>query len=149
VPTWRSLPQNTFAWLLPIAPNVPEFRDSAAWHRALLLGLLAEPEMQALLLASRRVGDALRPLCWMLGIEAAVLYPARPAARAAVVSMIDPVSSAPSADNRAPDPVTDEAAFSAGATQAVTTTGPIMAAATKTPPARSRAREGVDFFKTA
>ncbi len=79
VPLWRSLRQNTFAWVLPLAAAVPEFRDSAVVHRTQLLGLLAEPEAQALLLASRRVGDSLRPLCWMLGIEVAVLYPERPA----------------------------------------------------------------------
>jgi hypothetical protein len=148
VPLWRSLGQR-FAWLLPIAPNVPEFRDSAAWHRARLLAVLADPEVQALLLVSRRVGDTLRPLCWMLGIEASVLYPARPAAGAADVSSVDAVSSAPTAADRMPDPVTDETAFSASATRTVATLGPMMAVGTESTPARPRAREGGDFFTTA
>jgi hypothetical protein len=94
VPMWRSLRQHTFAWLLPIAPAVPEFRDSAAAHRELLLRLLAEPKTRTLLLASRRVGDSLRPLCWMLGIEVSVLYPAPPSAET-VVATPDPVALAP------------------------------------------------------
>jgi hypothetical protein len=94
VPLWRSLRQNSFAWLLPLAPNVPEFRDSAAGLRARLLGLLAEPEARALLLASRRIGDSLRPLCWMLGIEVSVLYP-RPPAAETVVPTPDPCGSMP------------------------------------------------------
>jgi hypothetical protein len=149
VPLWRSLPQHTFAWLLPLVPNVPEFRDSAVWHRALLLGLLAEPEMRALLLASRRVGDSLRPLCWMLGIDVSVLYPARPAAGGVVVSTGNPVPSAPTADHRGPDPVTDNTEVSAAAIHDVTKPGPITAAGTESPPARSRAREGGNFLTRA
>jgi hypothetical protein len=149
VPLWRSLRQDTFAWLLPLAPNVPEFRDSAAGHRALLLALLAEPEMRALLLASRRVGDSLRPLCWMLGIESSVLYPARPAAGAAVVSGVDAVSPAPTADDRVPDPVTDETSSRVVATQVVATMETIMGGGIEPPAGRPRPLEGGDFFATA
>jgi hypothetical protein len=144
VPLWRSLGQR-FAWLLPLAPNVPEFRDSAVLHRALLLGVLAEPETRALLLASRRVGDTLRPLCWMLGIEVSVLYPDPPAAGAAVVSDVDAVSSAPAADHRVPDPVTDDSA-----SRVVATVGPITRGVIEPDAGRPRAREGGgDFFATA
>ena len=140
VPLWRSLRQG-FAWLIPVAPNVPDFRDSAAGHRAWLLAVLAEPETRALLLASRRVGDSLRPLCWMLGIESSVLYPARPADLTPDPVVPAPESaaamSAPTADNRVPDPA-----------PAVATLGPIMAAGTESTPPRPRAREGVDFFAT-
>jgi hypothetical protein len=145
VPTWRSLRQHTFAWLLPFASAVPEFRDSAATHRELLLRLLGEPETRALLLVSRRVGDSLRPLCWMLGIEVSVLYPARPGASAAVKSIIDPGCPAPatSADNRVLDPLPNENAISAFARA-----NPIMVAGTDSPPAQPRAREGDPFFTT-
>jgi hypothetical protein len=148
VPLWRSLRQDRFAWLLPLAPNVPAFRDSAAGLRAGLLGLLAEPEAQAFLLTSRRVGDSLRPLCWMLGIESSILYPARPApdqpaAGAAVVSVVDPVSSA---DNPMPDPVRDKTACSPFATRIIATAEPILGAATDTNPARPRARDDDELF---
>jgi hypothetical protein len=139
VPLWRSLRQN-FAWLLPLAPNVPDFRESAAFHRGELLSLLAEPETRALLLASRRVGDSLRPLCWMLGIESSVLYPARPSAG---VSGVDAAPSAPDADTQMPDPVTDETVFSADATSM-----PNMAGRTDSP-SRPRARDRDEFFKIA
>jgi hypothetical protein len=135
VPLWRSLRQN-FAWLLPLAPNVPEFRDSAAAHRALLLDVLAEPETRALLLASRRVGDSLRPLCWMLGIESSVLYPAP------LVSFVDAVHPAPGADDRGATPVTDERSSDAIAPPIVATLGQGMPGVIE-PPA------GHDFFATA
>ncbi len=138
VPLWRSLRQN-FAWLLPLAPNVPEFRDSAVAHRALLLGVLAAPETQALLLASRRLGDSLRPLCWMLGIEVSMLFPA------AAVSVVDAVSPAPAADDRGPDPVTDKTASAAFATPPMA----IIAAETDSPPARPPARDSDEFFAMA
>jgi hypothetical protein len=140
VPAWRSLRQHTFAWLLPIAPNVPDFRDSAVGHRAQLLGLLAEPETQALLLASRRVGDSLRPLCWMLGIEVSLLYPARPAASAVVVLGGDTPHPAPVG---AANPELDGNEASAAATPT-----PIRPDVPEFPPARPRAREGGDFFAT-
>jgi hypothetical protein len=139
VPTWRSLRQHTFAWLLPLAPNVPEFRDSAAGLRAQLLGLLAEPETRALLLASRRVGDSLRPLCWMLGIEVSVLYPARPAAQTVVV-ISDPVAPAPAGADSVPDE---------NAVPAVARPAPIIPGVMQSPPAWPSAPENGDFFATA
>jgi hypothetical protein len=145
VPLWRSLRQHTFGWLLPLAPNVVGFRESAVWHRAQLLGLLAEPETQALLRASRHVGDTLRPLCWMLAIETSLLYPAPPPAPAAVVSTPDPSDPAPghasgaarSAENPMP---------SKNEVFAVATPRPFMASVIEPLP---RAREGDDFFAMA
>jgi hypothetical protein len=141
VPLWRSLRQN-FAWLLPLAPNVPGFRESAAFHRGELLVLLAEPEAQALLLTSRRVGDSLRPLCWMLGIEVSVLYPARPVGDAAVVLTHDP--SPPKSAGSEASPVTGESEGSV-----VVTPGRIVAPRTGSPPTPPRARDGDDFFAMA
>jgi len=138
VPLWRSLRQHSFAWLLPIAPNVPEFRDSAVAHRAWLLALLAEPETQALLLASRRVGDTLRPLCWMLGIEVSVLYPARQATG----SVVDPASPTPAAEDEALNPVAGEPAFPASVTPP-----PIVDAGVQCSPAGPRAPVGGNSFK--
>jgi hypothetical protein len=140
LPLWRSLRQHTFAWLLPLAPNVPDFSACAVAHRALLLDVLAAPETRALLLASRRVGDSLRPLCWMLGIESSVLYPAP------LVSDVDAVSPAPAADARGATPVADEGALSAVATQGVAPAGPMMSCGIDPPEERPRAREGGDFF---
>jgi hypothetical protein len=134
---------------LPLAPAVPEFRDSAALHRAQMLALLAQPETRALLQASRRVGDSLRPLCWMLGIEFSVLYPARPdparpAAGATDGSIVGSVSPAPAADNAIHDPAPDETS-----SRAVATMRPMMSFGGEPPEGRSRAREGGDFFATA
>jgi hypothetical protein len=125
---------------------VPEFRDSAVGQRALLLGVLAEPETQALLLASRRVGDSLRPLCWMLGIEVSVLYPARqaPARPVGDAAAAPDVDASPLADTRLPDPVTEEDTLSA-----ITAPMTITAAGGESPPVRPRPREGGDFFTTA
>jgi hypothetical protein len=146
-PLWRS-PRQDFAWLLPLAPSAPQFRDSAAAHRALLLGVLAEPRMRALLMASRRVGDSPPPLRWMLGIDVSVLYPAA-AARASVGSGVDVVASAPAAtaDHGVPDPVTDNTASSAVAARVVATAGPIVTGVIE--PLTARARQGGDFFATA
>jgi hypothetical protein len=138
VPLWRSMHQN-FAWLLPLAPSVPEFRDSAVAHRAEIRRLLEAPEMRALLLASRRVGDTLRPLCWMLGIEAALLYPARPAA-CAPDFCADPLGPAPAAANPAPE---QDEVF------AVATNRPIVPAVIEPPSAWPRAGEGGDVFAMA
>jgi hypothetical protein len=138
VPFWRSLRQN-FAWLLPLAPCVPNFRDSAVAYREEIRRLLEAPEMRALLLASRRVGDTLRPLCWMLGIEAALLYPARPAA-CAPDFCADPLGPAPAAANPAPE---QDEVF------AVATNRPIVPAVIEPPSAWPRAGEGGDVFAMA
>ncbi len=149
VPLWRSLRQHGFAWLLPLAPNVPEFRDSAVAHRALLLSVLAEPRTQALLLANRRVGDSLRPLCWMLGIVVSVLYPTPLVAGAAVVSGGDAVPSAPvaTAARGVPDPIVDGTTFSAFGARFVATAEPIVAGVIE--PLAPRARGDGDLFSTA
>jgi hypothetical protein len=90
-PLWRALGQ-TRGWLLGLAPQIPRFVWSAPACRARLERVLDDPEMRVLLMASRRVGDSLRPLCWMLGVEFSVLYPAGPVA---AVAMADDVSEAP------------------------------------------------------
>jgi hypothetical protein len=56
-----------FAWLLPLVPA------EAACFAGQLRGVLAEPEMVALLEASPQARRVLRPLCRMLGIEGSVL----------------------------------------------------------------------------
>jgi hypothetical protein len=127
---------------LPLAPNVPEFRESAVLHRALLLGVLAEPETRALLLASRRVGDSLRPLCWMLGIEVSLLYPA--AANLAPPTADAAATPAPSADDRGPNPVTDEICSPVVATRIVAAMEPIMRGVIEPSAGRARGRR---FFR--
>jgi hypothetical protein len=138
VPLWQSLRQK-FAWLLTLAPSVPEFRDSAVAHREDIRRLLEAPEMRALFLASRRVGDSLRPLCWMLGIEAALLYPARPAARDAVST---PGPSVPAPEVASPTADQDAAS-------AVAMHRPIVPAVMEPPSAWPRAGESDDFFAMA
>jgi hypothetical protein len=135
MPAWRSLRQHMFAWVCALAPAVPEFRDSAAAHGEALRPLLAAPEMRALLLASRRVGDSLRPLCWMLGIETAILYPA-PTAGSTPESLVSaPVGAAPVLDqNERP---------------AVATPRAVFLEIIETPWIRPSAPEGGAFFETA
>jgi hypothetical protein len=137
VPLWQSLRQK-FAWLLPLAPSVPEFRDSAVAHREDIRRLLEAPEMRALFLASRRVGDSLRPLCWMLGIEAALLYPARPARAEEVRD--DPLI----ATSLTAEPVPDGTEVSVVATRRR-----IVSAATEPPAVWPPAGEDGDFFAIA
>jgi hypothetical protein len=58
-----------FGWLLPLVPQ------EAACFAGQMRGVLAEPEMVALLAAAPQARRVLRPLCRMLGIEASVLAP--------------------------------------------------------------------------
>jgi hypothetical protein len=139
VPAWRSLRQHMFAWVCALAPAVPEFRDSAAAHGEALRLLLAAPEMRALLLASRHVGDSLRPLCWMLGINTSFLYPARPAASNGI-SGPDPLVPARADANPTLDQNEGDAAG---------TPGPPLPGFIEPPPARPSAPEGGEFFATA
>jgi hypothetical protein len=75
VPPWRSLRQHVFAWLCPLAPAVPEFRESAVACGEHPRRLLVEPEMRTLLMLSPSVGNSSRSMCWMLGVETSLLYP--------------------------------------------------------------------------
>jgi hypothetical protein len=73
-PVWRLVPTYRFGWLCMVAPNWAGPHYAAAWGAA-MRELLADPEMAALLAATPRMGELLRPLCWGLGIEASVLKP--------------------------------------------------------------------------
>jgi hypothetical protein len=90
VPLWRALRQHMFAWVCPLAPAVARFPGSAPACAEELRHALADPEMRALLMASRQVGDSLRPLCWMLGVEKSLLYPESRVAAVPAVVAIDP-----------------------------------------------------------
>ena len=65
---WRGLPRR-FGWLIGLMPY------EAAGYSSQLAHLLAEPEMVTLLRDVPQAGRILGPLCWMLGIEAAVIRP--------------------------------------------------------------------------
>lgn len=58
-----------FAWLLVLVPT------TAAGFASQLRHLLTDPEMVALLSATPQMGELLRPLCRMLGLDAALLMP--------------------------------------------------------------------------
>jgi hypothetical protein len=53
-------------------------RFGAAQFGSQLQYLLADPEMMALVAASPRIRRTLRPLLWMLGIEASLIRPPPP-----------------------------------------------------------------------
>jgi hypothetical protein len=73
-PIWRLVPTHRFAWLCMVAPNWAGPQYASAWGAA-LRSLLADPEMAALISATPRMANLLRPLCWGLGIEASMLRP--------------------------------------------------------------------------
>jgi hypothetical protein len=63
-----------FAWLVAAMPSLAR-RFGAAQFGSQLQYLLADPEMMALIAASPRMRRTLRPLLWMLGIEASLIRP--------------------------------------------------------------------------
>lgn len=65
---WRLLPRR-FGWLLGLMPL------EAGGYASQLAHVLVEPEMVALLRDVPQAGRILRPLCWMLGIERALVQP--------------------------------------------------------------------------
>jgi hypothetical protein len=67
----------TFGWLCGAVPSLPR-RFGAAQFGGQLRHLLADPEMKALISASPRMRRTLRPLLWMLGIEASLIRPPLP-----------------------------------------------------------------------
>lgn len=74
-----------FGWLFPMVPG------DAACYSGQLRAVLAEPEMQALLMACPHALRVLRPLCRMLGIAPADYVPAgADVARAVVVRVRAP-----------------------------------------------------------
>jgi hypothetical protein len=67
----------TFAWLCVAVPSLPR-RFGAAQFGGQLQHLLGDPEMMGLIAASPRMRRTLRPLLWMLGIEASLIRPPPP-----------------------------------------------------------------------
>ncbi len=65
---WRRLPRR-FGWLVGLLPF------EAGGYASQLSHMLAEPEMVALLRDVPQAGRILGPLCWMLGIETALIRP--------------------------------------------------------------------------
>jgi hypothetical protein len=75
-PVWQLFPCR-FAWLCGAVPSLPH-RFGAAQFGGQLRHLLGDPEMIALIAASPRMRSTLRPLLWMLGIEASLIRPPPP-----------------------------------------------------------------------
>jgi hypothetical protein len=65
------------AWLVAAMPSLAR-RFGAAQFGSQLQYLLADPEMMALIAASPRMRRTLRPLLWMLGMEASLIRPSPP-----------------------------------------------------------------------
>ena len=82
---WRMFRQRQFGWLCRLMP--PRFvLPGAGAYIGYIRMLMADPEMKALVAASPRMQRVLRPLFWMLGIEASLLGeppPKRPRAKRA------------------------------------------------------------------
>jgi hypothetical protein len=75
-PVWQ-LFQYRFGWLCGAVPSLAR-RFGAAQFGSQFQYLLADPEMIALIAASPRMRRTLRPLLWMLGIEASLIRPPPP-----------------------------------------------------------------------
>jgi hypothetical protein len=75
VPLWRALGQHRFGWLRGLVPQIFDHRCSAGTWANELRRLLAEPEVQGLLMAHPYVGESLREVCWALHIEGSLLHP--------------------------------------------------------------------------
>ncbi len=75
-PVWKLFSYRS-AWLCAAVPSLPR-RFGAAQFGGQLQHLLADPEMMALIAASPRMRRTLRPLLWMLGIEASLIRPPPP-----------------------------------------------------------------------
>jgi hypothetical protein len=75
-PVWRQF-SCRFGWLCGAVPSLAR-RFGAAQFGSQLQYLLGDPEMMALIAASPRIRRTLRPLLWMLGIEASLLRPPPP-----------------------------------------------------------------------
>jgi hypothetical protein len=76
---WKKwLPMSRFAWLCWLMPSLAN-RFGAAQFGDQLRHLLGRAEMRAILAATPKAGRLLAPLCFMLGIDAALLRPVVPA----------------------------------------------------------------------
>jgi hypothetical protein len=84
------LPMSRFAWLCWVVPSLAN-RFGAAQFAEQLRDLLGRAEMRAILVATPKAPRLLAPLCFMLGIDAALL---RPVFSAVAV----PPAAAPAAD---------------------------------------------------
>jgi hypothetical protein len=69
---WKAFRQERFAWLCGLMPP-RYFLPGAGAYAGYLRMLMDDPEMKALVAASSRMQRLLRPLFWMLGIEASLL----------------------------------------------------------------------------
>jgi hypothetical protein len=76
MPVWK-LFSYRFGWLCGAVPSLAR-RFGAAQFGSQLQYLLGDPEMMALIAASPRMQRTLRPLLWMLGIEASLIRPPPP-----------------------------------------------------------------------
>jgi hypothetical protein len=76
---WKKwLPMSRFAWLCWLMPSLAN-RFGAAQFAEPLRDLLGRADMRAILAATPKARRLLAPLCFMLGIEAALLRPVVPA----------------------------------------------------------------------
>jgi hypothetical protein len=75
-PVWKLFSYRS-AWLCGAVPSLAR-RFGAAQFGSQLQYLLADPEMMALIAACPRMQRTLRPLLWMLGIEASLIRPQPP-----------------------------------------------------------------------
>jgi hypothetical protein len=70
----KGLPMSRFAWLCWLMPSLAN-RFGAAQFAEPLRNLLGRAEMRAILAATPKAARLLAPLCFMLGIDAALLRP--------------------------------------------------------------------------
>jgi hypothetical protein len=98
---WRKwLPMSRFAWLCWMMPSLAN-RFGAAQFAGGLRALLEKPEMKALLAATPKAGRTLAQLCFMLGIDAALLRPIGAAASPAAAAAEETAPREPSAGTSA------------------------------------------------
>jgi hypothetical protein len=75
VPVWRQLRMHLRGWLCAAAPSIYQYPHSAPSCANEMRRLLAEPEMRALLMQNRYVGDSLKRVCRGLLVDLSLLYP--------------------------------------------------------------------------
>jgi hypothetical protein len=92
VPVWRQLRMHLRGWLCAAAPSIYQYPQSAPRCASELRRLLAEPEMRALLMQNRYVGDSLKRVCRGLLVDLSLLYPEPDEAPAPVAAEPEPMS---------------------------------------------------------
>jgi hypothetical protein len=80
-PVWQLFSYRS-GWLCGAVPSLAK-RFGAAQFGSQLQYLLGDPEMMGLIAASPRMRRTLRPLLWMLGIEASLIQPPPPVVESA------------------------------------------------------------------